>query len=53
MTTPHPHSPTILKPAKPVGIVGYGAESSLPRGEGEGEGEIFKQAGLMSAFWYE
>src|SRR5512139_3510726 len=25
MTTPHTHSPTLLKPAKPVGIVGYGA----------------------------
>jgi len=25
MTTPHPHFPTLLKPAKPVGIVGYGA----------------------------
>src|SRR5215216_3322067 len=25
MTTPHAHSPTLLKPAKPVGIVGYGA----------------------------
>ena len=27
MTTPHthPHSPTLLKPAKPVGIIGYGA----------------------------
>src|SRR5512142_626025 len=25
MTTPHSHSPTLLKPAKPVGIVGYGA----------------------------
>jgi hypothetical protein len=24
MTTPQPHSPTFLKPAKPVGIVGYG-----------------------------
>ena|GEM_PF-4459998 len=22
MTTPHTHSPTLLKPAKPVGIVG-------------------------------
>ena len=25
MTTPHTHSPTLLKPVKPVGIVGYGA----------------------------
>ena len=25
MTTPQPHSPTLLKPIKPVGIVGYGA----------------------------
>ena len=25
MTSPHPHSPTLLKPAKPVGIIGYGA----------------------------
>src|SRR5215475_439864 len=25
MTTPHTHSPTLLKPAKPVGIIGYGA----------------------------
>jgi hydroxymethylglutaryl-CoA synthase len=25
MTTPHTHFPTLLKPAKPVGIVGYGA----------------------------
>src|SRR5512138_3660028 len=25
MTTPHSHSPTLLKPVKPVGIVGYGA----------------------------
>jgi len=25
MTTPHSHSPTLLKPAKPVGIIGYGA----------------------------
>src|SRR5512143_1706654 len=25
MTTPHTHSPTLLKPNKPVGIVGYGA----------------------------
>ena len=25
MTTPHTHSPTLLKPIKPVGIVGYGA----------------------------
>jgi hypothetical protein len=26
MTTPqHQHSPTLLKPVKPVGIVGYGA----------------------------
>ncbi len=26
MTTPHPqHSPTLLKPANPVGIIGYGA----------------------------
>ena len=25
MTTNHPHSPTLLKPVKPVGIVGYGA----------------------------
>jgi hydroxymethylglutaryl-CoA synthase len=25
MTTPHPHSPTLLKPVKPVGIIGYGA----------------------------
>src|SRR5512134_3618732 len=25
MTTPHTHSPTLLKPTKPVGIVGYGA----------------------------
>ena len=25
MTTPQPHSPTLLKPVKPVGIVGYGA----------------------------
>jgi hydroxymethylglutaryl-CoA synthase len=25
MTTPHPHSPTLLKPSRPVGIVGYGA----------------------------
>src|ERR1043165_5971753 len=25
MTTPQTHSPTLLKPAKPVGIVGYGA----------------------------
>src|SRR5437867_13286489 len=25
MTTPHTHSPTLLKPFKPVGIVGYGA----------------------------
>jgi len=25
MTTPQSHSPTLLKPAKPVGIVGYGA----------------------------
>ncbi len=25
MTTLQPHSPTLLKPAKPVGIVGYGA----------------------------
>src|SRR5512143_2084913 len=29
MTTPHTHSPTLLKPAKPVGIVGYG--SYVPR----------------------
>src|SRR5919198_2105326 len=25
MTTPHTHPPTLLNPAKPVGIVGYGA----------------------------
>ena len=25
MTTPHTHSPTLLKPVMPVGIVGYGA----------------------------
>src|SRR4026209_531941 len=25
MTTPHAHSPTLLKPVQPVGIVGYGA----------------------------
>ena len=25
MTTPHTHSPTLLKPVKPVGIIGYGA----------------------------
>src|SRR5574338_1264140 len=25
MTTPHSHSPTLLKPVKPVGIIGYGA----------------------------
>ena len=25
MITLHPHSPTLLKPVKPVGIVGYGA----------------------------
>ncbi len=25
MTTPQTHSPTLLKPAKPVGIVGRGA----------------------------
>src|SRR5512140_3472594 len=25
MTTPHIPSPTLLKPAKPVGIIGYGA----------------------------
>src|SRR5512145_928795 len=25
MTTPHTHSPTLLKPAKQVGIAGYGA----------------------------
>jgi len=25
MTTPQPNSPTLLKPAKPVGIIGYGA----------------------------
>ena len=25
MTTPQPHSPTLLKPAKSIGIVGYGA----------------------------
>src|SRR5512132_3870701 len=25
MTIPHSHSPTLLKPAKPVGIIGYGA----------------------------
>src|SRR5512146_1990323 len=25
MTTPHTHSPTLLKPARPVGIIGYGA----------------------------
>ncbi len=25
MITPHPHSPTLLKPVKLVGIVGYGA----------------------------
>ncbi len=25
MTTPQPHSPTLLKPARPVGIIGYGA----------------------------
>jgi len=23
MATPQPHSPTLLKPVKPVGIVGY------------------------------
>ena len=25
MTTPQPHSPTLLKPVNPVGIIGYGA----------------------------
>ncbi len=25
MTTPQTHSPTLLKPVKPVGIIGYGA----------------------------
>src|ERR1051326_7769727 len=25
MTTPQTHSPTLLKPTKPVGIIGYGA----------------------------
>src|SRR5512132_2905454 len=29
MTIPHTHSPTLLKPAKPVGIIGYG--SYVPR----------------------
>jgi len=24
MTLPQPHSPTLLKPNKPVGIIGYG-----------------------------
>jgi hypothetical protein len=25
MTTPHTHSPTLLKPVNPVVIIGYGA----------------------------
>jgi len=33
MTIHHTHSPTLLKPAKPVGIIGYGATSPLSRRE--------------------
>ena len=63
MTTPHTHSPTLLKPTKPVGIIGYGATSPLSLREmarvreyhgrsTEQVAEIFKQVGLKSDFWY-
>src|ERR1044072_4955158 len=41
MTTPQTHSPTLLKPTKPVGIVGYGAYVPRFRSPGKEVGRVW------------